>query len=268
MGLTIHYNLRSRATGANTGKAKISALREEISGLGFEELGDVFHLEGDSVDYEKRGQDDDKRWFLIQAGTFIKDPSDAGRTYKCQPLEVVGFGAWPGDGSEPSNFGLCRYPETFSTAMSRFPRPNGRTHDFPTGINGWSWGSFCKTQYASDPECGGVGNFVKCHLQVIAALDAAKSLGLLESVSDEGDYWEKRDVQALAKKVGQWNEIIAAMGGALSDALGQSGMAIAAPILERGDFERLETQGLKDPKIKRMAEMIRLTGANATGRAI
>jgi hypothetical protein len=41
-------------------------------------------------------------------------------------------------------------------------------------------------------------------------LDHAKQLGILKSVSDEGDYWQGRDIEALARNVGEWNETLAA----------------------------------------------------------
>jgi hypothetical protein len=66
-----------------------------------------------------------------------------------------------------------------------------------TGLGGWSWTSFCKTQYAAKPEVGGVANFLKCHLAVIGLLDAAKAIGFAVEVVDEGDYWEQRDTGAL-----------------------------------------------------------------------
>ena len=37
--------------------------------------------------------------------------------------------------------------------------------------SGWRYWTFCKTQYASDAECGGIPNFVRCHLCVIHLLD-------------------------------------------------------------------------------------------------
>lgn len=270
MGLTINYKLRTRITTLEGAKKKISAFREAISGLGFEELSEVFHMEGSAADFEKQGrkasvitsrvdkiEDETKRCFLIHSSSYVEDPEDKRISYVQPPYEVVGFSAWPGDGCEAANFGLGRYPETITV--------DGRK--IPTGLKGWRGSSFCKTQYASDPESGGVANFVKCHLQVVAALDAAKSMNLLESVDDEGGYWEKRDVQALANEVGEWNQMIAAFGGAISDAVGANGMTVAAPIIERGDFERLETAGLKDPKIKRMADLIRLTAAKVSVQA-
>jgi hypothetical protein len=51
---------------------------------------------------------------------------------------------------------------------------------------GWSWGLFCKTQYASNPDLGGVESFVCCPLSVIRLLDYARELGILGEVSNEG----------------------------------------------------------------------------------
>ena len=59
----------------------------------------------------------------------------------------------------------------------------------PTKLTGWNWGSFCKTQYASDPNCGGIPNFLRCHISVITLLDRmAKLPGLKVTVDDEGKY--------------------------------------------------------------------------------
>ena len=54
------------------------------------------------------------------------------------------------------------------------------------------------------------------------------------------DFWEKRDVRALAEEVGQWNEMIAAFAGKLKD---QFGGDLEAPITDYSDFEHLEARG-------------------------
>ena len=71
-------------------------------------------------------------------------------------------------------------------------------------------------------------------------LDCARELGTLESVSDEGDYWQKRDVPALAREVGEWNEMIAAQMGQLKDLLGDE---VEGAILKFPDYEHLEAAG-------------------------
>jgi hypothetical protein len=109
-----------------------------------------------------------------------------------------------------------------------------------THLGPWCWGSFCKTEYASNQDCGGVPNFIRCHLAVIAILDQARALGILDEVSDEGDYWEKRDVPALARTVGQWNESIARQVAALRSVLGNT---VQAPVTGFPDFDQLAATG-------------------------
>ena len=71
-------------------------------------------------------------------------------------------------------------------------------------------------------------------------LDKAKELGCLESVSDEGKFWDNRDVKALVPEIGSWNNMIAAFAGQLKDSLGDG---LGAPITEFSNFEQLELQG-------------------------
>ena len=47
-----------------------------------------------------------------------------------------------------ANFGLVQYPDTIESEQGVLA----------TGLTGWSWQSFCKSQYASDPSAGGVAN--------------------------------------------------------------------------------------------------------------
>jgi len=150
----------------------------------------------------------------------------------------------PGAGSEPANFGLCRYPAQIEVEGQEayvpgegFVRPKRRVR---TGLTGWQWSSFCKTQYASDPNCGGMQNFLRCHLAVIKLLDRAKELGILAGVSDEGEFWDKRDIPALAREVGDWNEAIAAFAGQMKDWLGDD---VQSAITAFPNFEHLEAKG-------------------------
>jgi hypothetical protein len=163
----------------------------------------------------------------------------------------------------------------------RSPAAYTEMRKVPTKLAGWYWGSFCKTQYASDPECGGIPNFMRCHISVITLLDRiAKLPGLRVKVDDEGKYGPSTysdDYQeayaagrkpayrrhkglynpaALANEVGDWNTMIAGLTGALSDALAGSGVELEAPIKEFPDFEQLEFRGQNqkylDPFLKAM----------------
>ena len=252
MGLTIHYSLSLPAkTILSDVRQKLGALRQTCLDLPFKEVGELVEFRGSDCDWNKRDREDPLRWFLIQSDTFVNYKYDrSGKPFRVEgcengtyshnvlPQQIVGFSTWPGEGCEQAIIGLCRFPKTTVVPNNR----SGKNHRLPVGDGAWRWHSFCKTQYANSA-CGGLGNFLRCHLSVIAMLDAAKKLGFGVECSDEGGYWEKRDVQALVKEIGEWDAFIAAFGGALKDAAGADGMTIEAPITERKDFEALEMQG-------------------------
>ena len=75
-------------------------------------------------------------------------------------------------------------------------------------------------------------------------LDHARTLGILDEVSDEGDYWEQRDVPALARAVGQWNESIAQQVAALRSVLGNT---VQSPVTAFPDFAQLAANGQPVP---------------------
>jgi hypothetical protein len=91
--------------------------------------------------------------------------------------------------------------------------------------------------------------FLRCHLGVVSLLDAAKEIGILDEVKDEGGYWEKRDVAALVKEIGRWNKMIAGFVGRLNDHLEKEGhdrRSMMSAITEFPDFEHLEAEGRED----------------------
>jgi hypothetical protein len=227
MGLTIHYQLQSASGSPKKARQLLDQLRQKALDLPFKEVGEIVEVSGDAADFDTLDQDDTTRWLLIQAGQYVERD---GRHYRVNPLRVIAFSTWPGEGSEEANFGLATYPKTIEVDGKKVR----------TGLGDWSWGGFCKTQYASNPECGGVENFLRCHLAVIKLLDYASELGILKEVNDEGAYWEKRDIQALAKEVGDWNTMIAGWAGRFKDAFGDS---VVSEIAKFPNFEHLEAKG-------------------------
>ena len=227
MGLTIHYQLQSTSRSPKKARQLLDQLRQKALDLPFKEVGEIIEVSGDTADFDKLDRDDPKRWLLIQAGQYIERDE---RHYRVTPQRVIAFSTWPGEGSEPANFGLAVYTKTIEVDGKKLR----------TGLGDWSWGSFCKTQYASNPECGGVENFLRCHLAVVKLLDHAKSLGILKDVNDEGDYWQKRDIKALAQEVGDWNTMIAGWAGRFKDAFGDG---VASEIAKYPNFEHLEAKG-------------------------
>jgi hypothetical protein len=185
MGLTIHYQLAATGDEAHSRKL-VQQLRQAALDLPLERVGEIAEFRGDQCDWKQRADDDPYRWLLIQARTQIALPVEPGekrrgirREMDVLPQHVIAFATEPGDGCEPANFGLCQFPSEVS-------HPDfGKLQ---TKLKGWSWHSFCKTHYASDPRCGGLPNFLRCHLGVVALLDEAKKRGFLASVSDEGSF--------------------------------------------------------------------------------
>jgi hypothetical protein len=154
-------------------------------------------------------------------------------------LHVIAFTIRPGPGCEPANVGLCRYRAHIDVA-----RPDGGVRRLPTGLSGWSWASFCKTQYASDPRSGGIANFLRCHVGLVALLDrAAATRQVIVEVDDESGYWDRRDPEDLVKTVGDSNEMIAALAGLLKDLVAKDGVTVVSAFARFPGFEHLEAQG-------------------------
>ena len=250
MGLTIHYQLKAKGSEAKARKL-IEALHQQAHDLPFKEVGDIVDLSGDECNYDKRDKDDPLRWLLIQSQGSVSLSHLPGESEyssrRVSPTRLIAFTAWPGEGCEESNLGLCQYPAAIV---------DPRHGKLKTKLSGWRWSSFCKSQYASDPRCGGVENFLRCHLTVIAMLDKAKELGCLESASDEGEFYENRNVEALVNEIGSWNQMIAAFGGKLKDVLGGG---IEMPIADYPNFEQLELAGQAQlpPQIEELVKLIK-----------
>jgi len=266
MGLTIHYSLRSSARTQSEAGKQVEAMRQLALDLPFEAVGDVIQLgrrELKAIEATRGPNPSPLLWFAIQSGCYVD--LSGGRSVRVEPSIVEGFAVEVGPGCEPMNLGLCRYPATVTVDHRRYPvnRP------------GYSWDSFCKTQYASDPECGGAANFVRCHVSAITLLERIGEIpGLTVTVRDEGHYGpshhsdDYREAYAAGRKptyvdhpathsipkllaeCGDYNEMIAALAGALSDRMGAD--TVESPIKSYPNFERLEFDGHQDPRLASM----------------
>jgi len=252
MGLTIHYNLRSTVRTMRDARGLVEQLRKRALRLPLESVGPMIERRDAEADCENCPRDDPDRWLLQQSGSYVTEEAPEGEyIHRVSPQHVIAFSTQPGPGSEEANFGLCRLPATIVVPDRR---AYGRSRRLRTGCAGWRWGSFCKTQYASNRDCGGVENFLRCHLSVVALLDAASEAGLQVTVDDEGDYWKQRDAEALARAVGEWNEMVAAFAGGLKDHVGNR---LAGPILQFSDFEHLEAAGVTAGRAQPLLDALR-----------
>jgi hypothetical protein len=258
MGLTIHYELATTGDEAHSRKL-VQQLRQAALDLPFAHVGEIVEFQGDQCDWKQRADNDPYRWLLIQTRTDIALPLTPAerrrgvrRAMDVLPKRLIAFETEPGDGCEPANFGLCQFPGDVSHA--EFGK-------LKTKLKGWSWHSYCKTQYASDPRCGGLPNFLRCHLGVVALLDEAEKLGVLGTVDDEGNFWGTRSLERLTKEVGEQSAMLAGFLGALKDAVGQTSDGagvVEAPIAGYPNFEHLEAEGqrLLPEQLKQMLKAL------------
>jgi hypothetical protein len=235
MGLTIHYRLHSDVPTAGDARTLISDLQRRAGELPFNQVGEIVEFDGENCDFRNVPKGQPNRWLLVQARQLQKLDEEGEQWAEVTPIRVIAFTVHPAEGSEPANFGLCRYPETIVI--------DG--HRKRTGLSGWRWASFCKTQYASNPDLGGFRNILRAHIGVIGLLDNAEKLGILGSVSDESGFAEKRAVKALIEEVGNWNQMIAGFYGGMKDAVSAAGAdtrALVAEIARFPNFEHLEAE--------------------------
>lgn len=136
MGLTIHYQLRSNATCPEEARKQVEQLRQAALDLAMSEVGEVLEFTG-AVCNSETSEDNSRRWLLIQSRRMIR----IGREHLFViPIHLFAFSTWPGEGCEAANLGLALYPATFESEEGRLA----------TNLKGWSWQSFCKTQYAGN----------------------------------------------------------------------------------------------------------------------
>ena len=112
MGLTIHYALQADTRSVPKARRLVEQLRQRAFDLPLQTVGDLVEIGETDCDFTTCEQDDPNRWLLIQAGQYIEHDDTH---YTVMPKHVIAFSAWPGEGCEEANFGLCLYPGTIET---------------------------------------------------------------------------------------------------------------------------------------------------------
>jgi hypothetical protein len=223
MGLTINYKFSLNNATITQVREKIVALRNLALQLPFKSVDKLVEIAGDACYFDKDNFDDPHAFIKIRALKPVEIAMN-GFSWK-NATYIIGFDSLPSEGSETPIFGLA-------------------THSEIKDINDWSWTGFCKTQYASNPEYGGLENFLKCHLMIVKILDAACESGITCKVDDETGYWENRNIEELATTIRQHNVLIAALTGELKDDLALWGIvSTQSPIFDYPNFEYLEAEG-------------------------
>lgn len=240
MGLTIHFTLRLSALLTPTdATARMSALHRAVAQLPFTSQSPLVSLDAMAVQAALSPDSQSAyRWACIQHRRRLSYRLDqAGVPRRMQPERdgcsgsiripanhLIGFSCWPGPGCQSLELFVGDYPAT--TTVDYVGRPPNRAHqqrqfsgDAPLR---WTGSAFTKTQYSSDPDVGGVANFLRCHLLVIEALDRARDLGFLVAVDDEAGYWEHRNIPALIDEVRSRDDLMPQLGDELLDLISRT----------------------------------------------
>jgi hypothetical protein len=221
MGLTISYKLRSSEQNIDNIHKQVLALQNTAKDLGFMDVGEIIVLKDQECTIDMNGGDDPNIELKVH-GSEITGIDKGGKFSFRHPRYIIGFTLIPGKGCSMADIGFRIYPD---------------------GDQDWTWFGYCKTQYASNPEYGGLENFITSHLKIIDLLDAAQAMGIECDVTDNGNYWESRDRALLVSTVSDNNLFTAAVMGTLKDAATSQKATLNAPILDFPNFEYLEGDG-------------------------
>lgn len=234
MGLSIAYQLGLPAeTPRHEVIERVERLRAWAAALPFTLVTELFEGDADPPGDRHEGAITAQGWFRSWAHlTVATDEELEGGAEPGRALDAIGFVVFPGEQCEPVALG-----------MVWAPRRDESWSPLPDQSSEWRWLSVCKTQYASVVS---EEHFVRCHTAVISLLDQAARLGFSVAVTDESGYWESRDADQLVAQVQKMNRLVARLGGALHDALGDE-HKVVGPIFDHPDFERLETEPLPPP---------------------
>uniref|UniRef100_A0A7C2NYU0 Uncharacterized protein n=1 Tax=Schlesneria paludicola TaxID=360056 RepID=A0A7C2NYU0_9PLAN len=240
MGLSLCYEIRQRTDAAGARRI-VGKLRDLALSLDFDEVSELIEFRGEPGEHR---DDETERLLSIFGSQYGQKTMPDGQEIwvPINPRHVVCFAIQPTRGSETAQVGLAAHP-----AVVEYEHL-GTTHYIETGLAGvYSWSQCCKTQYAGLKQYGGVANFLRAHLGLVAFLDQARQTGLSIEVSDDSGYWADRDRTKLEQSLDRWNGLIAAFAGQLKDRLGTDAeTGVQAPIFTAPDFEHLEAKGLAD----------------------
>jgi hypothetical protein len=221
MGLTIHYKVEFQGT-ARQLQTKLQQIKSACLDLPFEEVGQVkcvkitpdhikiFKWLQGMLSYPNNGRDNLKMRDLImdmlgvqtqqmiELGIWHDEGNRSWQEY--EPTTIVSLALWPGEGCESCDLNFYKRGKVFVCH------------------------SFCKTQYAT--------RFVDCHLLVIKLLDMLKEAGFKLNVNDEGNYWETRDLEVLAKNINDYTVLLGSVFGCLKQICRESGqkLSVESPI--------------------------------------
>lgn len=219
MGLTIHWELQARGKRERI-RGLLETAREICAMMRFDALPELEVspvMEYDWGAFDRKDLDEGWEWSHIQAGRYVDvDPDtkkplsrrESERRRKLRQAYLDRYGRWS-RGCTPGITSRSDRPKDgffFRVCIDNGCEPcNIALSLFGDRTMLWESGSFCKTQYAE--------HFVESHLVAISVLDICRAAGIKVDVSDEGDYWETRDLGVLGGNIESSRAMIENLGG-------------------------------------------------------
>lgn len=253
MGLTVYYEWKARAD-AQAARRLIKRFHSLAQRLPVDEVSEIWEQDAPDGEFQFPQYPHDYRHGDLYLS---RKRGDGKEEIVSVPALHALFFYVNVRGAETAVIGLASHPPVVIHREDAIERNadgsesgrligQGDPIEFPTRRRGYySWHSFCKTQYAGNPQYGGEPNFLRAHLSLIELLDQIQAAGVKVHVRDDSRYARHRDANRLLRSLREWNGLIASFVGKFSDALGNEAGLIVAPIKERPDFEHLEADGIK-----------------------
>jgi len=219
MGITIHFNMKSRAKRKERIARLIGEMKEVALDFPFDYVGDIEHYTRHNRDPNKRISEDSTNMgnkYSMCLHIDIPWAKRHGRmSTSVTPIECYMFLVDPGEGCETFNVGLARYPERITVTYSpkdddayretikngghttwgfswrKWKKKRGyqdpslyvERREIPTRLPGWRFSDFCKTQYANNIS---LEHFLCCHVSIVTFLEELNKLPTTEvKINDE-----------------------------------------------------------------------------------
>ncbi len=253
MGLTIHYRFAARGSKTDVAR-KLEGLRRRFLDLPVASVKEVVEISRASLEagyarYMDERFDQNALGFMMTlacsepsapervlakivhriGGTANLDSLPARERRRYDRLRRVAEDVWKRRKEKVLNSGnglalkvdIGEGCEPFEVMLGRFGK--GRL---------WKGARFTKTQYAT--------RFVASHLTVIRMLDLCGEAGILESVTDEGRFYETRDLEELARNINASTDMIRAAAGTFRRLMEGRGFEVDAPVEQSANYMRVD----------------------------
>src|ERR1700730_6043644 len=193
MGLTVYYDWKTKSD-LPLARRMIAKFRAIALKLPFDKVSEIHEQDAPDGKSAFRPYDHSFR----QGGLYLSRTRQEGdeETVHVPPLHALFFFVHV-QGAESAPIGLASHPPVVLHREDVIERNRdgsergrllgqGDPVEFPTRRRGYySWHSFCKTQYAGNPNLGGEANFLKATLSLIEWLDQIQAVGLKVRIRDD-----------------------------------------------------------------------------------